>query len=123
MRVQFPLRRRRRRLVFPTHGDLDKIPNREGRGFALYRAVRPTESNATPAGNRLVYRAAAISALAGTLFGYDIGVISGAILFIKTDFGLSPILEEVVVSSVLLGPFIGAAAGGVLADRLGRRRC
>lgn len=122
MRVQFPLRRRRRRLVFPTHGDLDKIPNREGRGFALYRAVRPTESNATPAGNRLVYRAAAISALGGMLFGYDIGVISGAILFIKTDFGLSPILEEVVVSSVLLGSLVGAVAGGVLADRFGRRR-
>jgi hypothetical protein len=34
------------------------------------------------------------------LFGYDIGVISGAILFIKKDFSLSPGLEEVVVSSV-----------------------
>jgi hypothetical protein len=34
------------------------------------------------------------------LFGYDIGVISGAILFIKKDFSLSPSLEEIVVSSV-----------------------
>ena len=71
---------------------------------------------------RFVYLAAAISALGGMLFGYDIGVISGAILFVKTDFSLSPFLEEVVVSSVLLGSLIGAAAGGVLADRLGRRR-
>jgi sugar porter (SP) family MFS transporter len=69
-----------------------------------------------------VYLATAISALGGMLFGYDIGVISGAILFIKTEFSLSAGMEEIVVSSVLLGSLIGAVAGGVLADRLGRRR-
>ena len=68
-----------------------------------------------------VYVAAAVSALGGMLFGYDIGVISGAILFIKKDFSLSAGMEEVVVSSVLLGSLAGAVAGGVLADRLGRR--
>ena len=71
---------------------------------------------------RFVYLAAAISALGGMLFGYDIGVISGAILFIKKDFSLSPGMEEIVVSSVLLGSLVGAAAGGILADRLGRRK-
>ena len=71
---------------------------------------------------RFVYFAAAVSALGGMLFGYDIGVISGAILFIKRDFSLSPGMEEIVVSSVLLGSLIGAAAGGILADRLGRRK-
>ncbi len=70
----------------------------------------------------IVYVAAAISALGGMLFGYDIGVISGAILFISKQFSLSSGMEEIVVSSVLLGSLIGAAAGGVLADRLGRRR-
>jgi sugar porter (SP) family MFS transporter len=70
----------------------------------------------------LVYWAAAISALGGMLFGYDIGVISGAILFIKKEFSLSSTMEEIVISSVLLGSLLGAAAGGVLADRLGRRR-
>jgi MFS transporter, SP family, galactose:H+ symporter len=69
-----------------------------------------------------VYVAAAISALGGMLFGYDIGVISGAILFIKRDFSLSAGMEEIVVSSVLLGSLAGAAAGGILADRFGRRR-
>jgi sugar porter (SP) family MFS transporter len=71
---------------------------------------------------RFVYLATAISALGGMLFGYDIGVISGAILFIKKEFSLSLGMEEIVVSSVLLGSLIGAVAGGVLADRLGRRR-
>ena len=71
---------------------------------------------------RLVYLATAISALGGMLFGYDVGVISGAILFIKKEFSLSPTMEEIVVSSVLLGSLLGATAGGLLADRLGRRR-
>jgi SP family galactose:H+ symporter-like MFS transporter len=68
-------------------------------------------------GKHFVYLATAISALGGMLFGYDIGVISGAILFIKKDFSLSPGLEEIVVSSVLLGSLVGAVVGGVLADR------
>ena len=71
--------------------------------------------------NRFVYIAAAISALGGMLFGYDTGVISGAILFIQQDFALSPGLEEVVVSSVVLGAMVGAFAGGALTDRFGRR--
>ena len=64
----------------------------------------------TTTARRFVYLATAISALGGMLFGYDVGVISGAILFIKKEFSLSPTMEEIVVSSVLLlsaeeGPF------------------
>jgi SP family galactose:H+ symporter-like MFS transporter len=71
---------------------------------------------------RLVYLATAVSALGGLLFGYDIGVISGAILFVKKAFSLSSGLEEIVVSSVLLGSLVGAIFGGALSDRLGRRK-
>ncbi len=69
-----------------------------------------------------VYLSTAISALGGMLFGYDIGVISGAILFIKSEFSLSSGMEEIVVSAVLLGSLIGAAVGGLMADKFGRRR-
>jgi MFS transporter, SP family, galactose:H+ symporter len=69
-----------------------------------------------------VYVAAAISALGGLLFGYDTGVISGAILFIRKDFSLTSIQVEVAVSCVLIGALVGAISGGVLADRFGRRR-
>jgi SP family galactose:H+ symporter-like MFS transporter len=79
------------------------------------------KSNAAGRARQFVYLAAAASALGGMLFGYDIGVISGAILFIKNDFSLSPGSEEVVVSSVLLGSLGGALVGGGLADRFGRR--
>jgi SP family galactose:H+ symporter-like MFS transporter len=71
---------------------------------------------------RFVRIIVAVAALGGLLFGYDTGVISGAILFIKKSFSLSDQLQEVVVSAVLVGAVIGAAGGGRLADRFGRRR-
>ena len=49
------------------------------------------------------------------------GVISGAILFVKGEFALSPSMEEIVVSAVLIGAVIGATAGGALTGRFGRR--
>jgi MFS family permease len=69
-----------------------------------------------------VYVAVGVAALGGLLFGYDTGVISGAILFIKNQFSLSATMEEIVVSAVLVGAVIGAAAGGVLTNRFGRRK-
>ncbi len=72
--------------------------------------------------NRFLYIVALISALGGMLFGYDTGVVSGAILFINEQFMLSPITEELVVSAVLIGALAGAAFGGTLADSTGRRR-
>jgi SP family galactose:H+ symporter-like MFS transporter len=73
-------------------------------------------------GTRFVYIAASFAALGGLLFGYDTGVISGALIFIKREFGLTTTAEEIVVSSVLLGATIGAIVGGNAADRFGRRR-
>jgi SP family sugar:H+ symporter-like MFS transporter len=61
-------------------------------------------------------------ALGGLLFGYDTGVISGAVLFIKDDFKMSPFMQGAVVSALLLGAMIGSAVAGRLTDALGRRR-
>jgi MFS transporter, SP family, sugar:H+ symporter len=68
---------------------------------------------------RLIYF---FGALGGILFGYDTGVISGAVLFIKQDFQMSSFTEGAVVSFLLLGAMVGAGMAGRLADRLGRRR-
>jgi len=72
--------------------------------------------------NGFVYFAVGVAALGGLLFGYDTGVISGAILFIKKQFSLSSTMEEIVVSSVLVGAMAGAALGGALTGRFGRRK-
>ena len=68
-----------------------------------------------------VYFAVAIAAIGGLLFGYDTGVISGAIIFITRQFSLSSTMEEIVVSAVLVGAILGASLGGALTDRFGRR--
>src|ERR671933_2362570 len=60
-------------------------------------------------------------ALGGLLFGYDTGVISGAILFIGKDLNTTPFLEGLIVASLLLGAAVGAGSAGPLSDRLGRR--
>ena len=62
-----------------------------------------------------------IAAIAGILFGYDTGVISGAILFINHQFHLNTITNGALVSAVLLGALIGAAFSGVLTDHWGRK--
>ena len=71
---------------------------------------------------RRVAVSAAITALGGLLFGYDTGVVSGALLFLKNDFGgLSSFQEELVTSLLLVGAVVGALTAGRLADLIGRR--
>ena len=81
-----------------------------------------TSSASRAAGTaRPVLTVALVAAVGGLLFGYDTGVISGALLFIEDDFALSPFASGVVVSSILVGAMLGAAVAGGLADRHGRR--
>ena len=78
----------------------------------------PAADSSRGSTSKLVYF---FGALGGMLFGYDTGVISGAILFITPDLGLTPFLEGLVVASLLLGAAAGAGSAGPLSDRLGRR--
>ncbi len=72
-------------------------------------------------GNRFVLRISLVAALGGFLFGYDTGVISGALLFIKGDLGAGQLGQQWVVGSLLLGAVAGAAIAGYAADRFSRR--
>jgi MFS transporter, SP family, sugar:H+ symporter len=68
--------------------------------------------------NKLVY---VFGALGGLLFGYDTGKIAGAIIFVQQDLDLTPFMEGLVVSSLLVGAAVGAGSSGALSDRMGRR--
>src|SRR4051794_3208467 len=70
---------------------------------------------------RNVVLTAAIAGLGGLLFGYDTGVIAGALLFIKPDFHLSSFEASMVVAAVPLGAVAGAALSGPISDGRGRR--
>ncbi|NXK65131.1 GTR10 protein, partial [Sylvietta virens] len=65
---------------------------------------------------------ATVSLLGGLIFGYELGIISGALLQLQTDFELSCFKQEVLVSAVLIGALLASLAGGILIDRHGRRR-
>ncbi|XP_008303633.1 solute carrier family 2, facilitated glucose transporter member 10 isoform X1 [Stegastes partitus] len=65
--------------------------------------------------------ASVVSTLGGLVFGYELGIISGALLQIKTEFSLSCVQQEALVSSLLTGALLASIIGGCLIDRHGRR--
>lgn len=73
-------------------------------------------------GHSYATRISLIAAISGLLFGFDIAVINGALLLLRQQFGLDELQTEQAASSLLIGCVFGAALGGVLSDRLGRRK-
>ena len=73
--------------------------------------------------NRRLLGVAAIAALGGFLFGYDTGVIGGAMLFMQKDLGLETHgQQQLTVAILLLGAIVGAMIAGWSADKISRRR-
>ena len=65
---------------------------------------------------------AIVAAMGGRLFGFDTGVISGAIPFLQQDFALTNGTIEFITTAGLIGAIIGALIGGSVTDNLGRRK-
>ena len=87
-------------------------------------SVEATGTSKTPKEpiGRAVVWTAAITALGGLLFGYDTGVVSGALLFLHTSFGhLTSFDEELVTGLLLAGAAVGAFGSGRVSDVTGRR--
>lgn len=69
-----------------------------------------------------LFLTAAVSAVASVLYGYDTGIISGALLQIREDFNIGTAWESVVTASILLGAIIGALSCGRISQAIGRKR-
>ncbi|XP_024983620.1 inositol transporter 1-like [Cynara cardunculus var. scolymus] len=83
------------------------------------------EKKITYFSNKYVLGLTVIAGIGGLLFGYDTGVISGALLYIRDEFEAvdqSSFLQETIVSMALVGAMIGAAAGGGINDAYGRKQ-
>ena len=72
-------------------------------------------------GKPFLFVVALIAALGGFLFGYDTGVISGALLYLKGDLHASTFQQEAIVGALLIGAAVGAIIAGYLADAISRR--
>jgi sugar porter (SP) family MFS transporter len=90
--------------------------------FDLGGTLTDVTSTARPRVNSaFIWKVSLIAGLGGILYGFDMGIIAAALIYVRATFSLSTQMEEVVVSVVLIGSMIGAIVGGVLADRAGRR--
>jgi SP family galactose:H+ symporter-like MFS transporter len=79
-------------------------------------------SQSVPRTNRHTLLVCFLAALAGLLFGLDMGVIAGALPFLAKEFGLNSHQQEMVVSVMMLGAALGALCSGPLCSRLGRKK-
>lgn len=92
------------------------------------RLIRARASAARSVGSqdgssKFVYVLSVFSALGGFLFGYDTGVVSGAMLLLKKEMNLSALWQEFLVSSTVGAAALSALAGGYLNGLYGRRKC
>lgn len=87
--------------------------------LTLNRASGPNSDAPTTPFVKVV---ALIATLGGLLFGYDTGVISGALLFMGNELHLTPFTTGLVTSSLLFGAAFGALLSGYLASAAGRKK-
>jgi len=72
--------------------------------------------------SRLNVLIAGTAAIVGLIYGYDLGSIAGALLFLVPDFGLSTFMTSVVTTAVVLGQLVGAFFAGRISNTIGRKR-
>ncbi|MGW5336176.1 sugar porter family MFS transporter [Streptomyces bauhiniae] len=72
--------------------------------------------------NGYMLMAAVVSAISGLLYGYDTGIISGALLQISEEFHIGNTMKETIAAGILLGAVIGSLSCSLLCERFGRHR-
>src|ERR671916_639066 len=76
----------------------------------------------TPRVTPILAATALVSAIAGFLYGYDTGIISGALLQITDEFGIGHGWQSIIATGILVGAVIGALVGARLSEWYGRKR-
>ncbi|MCQ8277567.1 sugar porter family MFS transporter [Acetobacteraceae bacterium KSS8] len=93
--------------------------HRRKRDEAIDSRIRSLDLS--PGNKRRLRMAAFIAAICGGLYGYDTGIISGALLLITSEFHLGHTAQELVASAILAGAVFGALGAGWFSERFGRR--
>lgn len=107
-------------LAFSSSSTITVAANSSTTGDLEKAARKQFQQDGTPG---FVYILAAFSALGGFLFGYDTGVISGAMLLLKRELELSALWQEVLISCTVAAAAFSALLGGFLNGLFGRRVC
>lgn len=85
-----------------------------------------THTDSTPKNEKVnlgyVYLISSVAALGGLLFGYDTGVVAGAIIYMEKLFALDPAAVGWAVSSAIIGCVVGATFAGAISDAIGRKK-
>eukprot|EP00268_Persea_americana_P027944 TRINITY_DN27180_c0_g1_i1.p1 TRINITY_DN27180_c0_g1~~TRINITY_DN27180_c0_g1_i1.p1 ORF type:complete len:519 (+),score=91.35 TRINITY_DN27180_c0_g1_i1:273-1829(+) len=107
--------------------DLRESGNEMGRKAKYERMDREGEEedasyqNKSVNGNKYVIACSIFASLNSVLLGYDVGVMSGAILFIKEDLQISEVQEEVLIGCLSIVSLFGSLGGGKASDSIGRK--
>ncbi|KAJ8767180.1 hypothetical protein K2173_013577 [Erythroxylum novogranatense] len=83
--------------------------------------IQDSETRKKSGTNKFAIVCALLASMNAILLGYDIGVMSGAIIFIKKQFNLSDVKVELLAGLLSIYSLVGAAAAGRTSDRIGRR--
>lgn len=116
--------------MLPTFDDDDQFDEVPGKGGAHGAGDEKTEkghkrSLSTSAQQQgapsIIYLMSLLSAMGGFLFGYDTGIVSGAMVFVRKVFNLNSLWQELVVSITILGAWVLSLMAGSLSERYGRK--
>lgn len=103
--------------MLPTFDDEEQFDTEKG-GNAPKRKLSHASQQSAPG---IIYLMSLLSAMGGFLFGYDTGIVSGAMVFVRKIFNLNSLWQELVVSITILGAWIFSLMAGSLSERYGRK--
>ncbi|KAK2392814.1 Polyol transporter 5 [Trifolium repens] len=86
-----------------------------------HKSLEDFDPQMKPQSNKFAFACAILASMTSILLGYDIGVMSGAVIYIKRDLKLSDVQIEILVGIINLFSLIGSCLAGRTSDWIGRR--